>query len=866
MRTVSALTKFAVLMVVAPAALQPLSAVQTKSLAGTWKVSWTEGNHSPQEVPPLYILPMKDPGRYIDVPVPMELHRVLQAKGLIEDPNIGINSFKARWVAEQIWSYRTEFAPPREALLAKAVWLVLDGLDLDAVVSLNGQVVGRHANAYIPLRIDLTGKLREGPNELIVVVESGLYDVADRSYGDYSRMMDAVLNKRQWLRKPQYQFIWDWNPRLINVGITGDVRLEWTDAARLDQVVVFAQPSSDFSSADMTVRASVDGVRDGPPAVLRARVKETGQEVKMSIALGGGLQPQDLHIRIDRPRLWWPRGHGKQELYTVEVDLLADGTVIDSTVKRTGIRSVVIDRSPHPVEGEYFIITINGRRIFCKGGNWVPADMIYSSVDHERTRRLVDLAVDANFNLLRIWGGGLYAGHDLLDFCDEKGLLVWHDFLFACSKYPADDGDWLANVRRETTWAVREFARHPSLAVWCGNNEIEWGVWAWGYESFGKRHPDYALYHFVLPVIVKTEDPTKPYWPSSPFSPNHEFPNSPIVGDQHPWDVTLGQYGEDFRAYRRFVDRFPNEGGVLGASSPATLRQFLPAGERRMRSFSWEHHDNGGNFWTELPGITYRTVKFWLGSDPAEMTFDDYVFASALLQAEGLEEYIANYRRRMFSSSSAIFWMYNDSWPVTHGWTIVDYYLRKKLAFHPVRRAFEPVTVVVADDGPMITVYGVNEGREEWKGALRYGLFATRGGRPLDETKDIALPADASTPLATIERSKWEALGATKHGAFAALYDSAGNLHAQHRLFLARFKDLDLAEPGVRVKRLKDSASYASDVFVWGVALDIDGESDVADNAFDIIPGLPYRVPLPAGRPAPLVLKTGNDVALRRGK
>jgi beta-mannosidase len=166
----------------------------------------------------------------------------------------------------------------------------------------------------------------------------------------------------------------------------------------------------------------------------------------------------------------------------------------------------------------------------------------------------------------------------------------------------------------------------------------------------------------------------------------------------------------------------------------------------------------------------------------------------------------------------------------------------------------------------MITVYGVNEGQSEWKGALRYGLFATMGGRPLDETWDIVLPANASTPLATIERSKWETLGFTKHGAFAALFDSAGNLHAQHRLFLARFKDLDLAEPGVRVKRLKDSVSYASDVFVWGVVLDIDGESDLADNAFDLIPGLPYRVPLPAGRPAPSVLRTGNDLALRKGK
>lgn len=185
--------------------------------------------------------------------------------------------------------------------------------------------------------------------------------------------------------------------------------------------------------------------------------------------------------------------------------------------------------------------------------------------------------------------------------------------------------------------------------------------------------PDYGLYHLLFPVIMKEEDPTRPYWPSSPFSPGYADPASTLSGDQHPWDVSLGSAGPDFRHYRNYVDRFPNEGGVLGASSPATLRQFLPEKERYIRSFTWDFHDNEVNFWNHEPGLCYQLSEFWLGKKAEELGFEKYPLASALLQAEGLNEYISNYRRRMFSSSSAIFWMYNDSWHVTHGWTIVDY-------------------------------------------------------------------------------------------------------------------------------------------------------------------------------------------------
>lgn len=849
--------------------------VNTLCLNGAWQVTWTEGLHGRWEHG---AAPELDGQRYIPIAVPGEIHRELQRAGLLDDPNIGLNSLKARWVEEQVWVYRRVFnAPPKAA--SSPCRLSFESLDLNAVVFLNGEEIGRHGNVHRPCHIDVTGKLRPGENTLVVVLESGLYDVADREGAAYNQAPETLLNKRHWMRKAQYQAGWDWNPRLINVGIVGSVRLEWSTTPWIEELVVLPELAPDHRSAMLWVRAHVTNPA-GEPVQLRllASADDPGGNAVASesaeFTAEAGESVAEVHLPIDSPDLWWPVGHGAQSLYAVSASLKLGSDTVSERNARTGIRSVEIDRSPHPQVGDYFIIKVNGRPIFCKGGNWVPPDMLAPQGDSEagglaedmdaRCRALVDLAVEANCNLLRIWGGGYYVGDRLLDCCDEAGVLVWHDLAFACSKYPADDPAFLAEVRREIRWNVRKMANHPSLVVWCGNNELEWGVWAWGYDRSGKTLPDYSLFHHVIPVILKEEDTSRPYWPSSPYSEGHRFPNEPTTGDQHPWDVTLGQYGTDFWAYRNFVDRFPNEGGVLGASSPATLQQCL-GDQFAFRSFAWEHHDNAANFWRADEGVTYRAVLDWLGLEADRMELADYCFASALLQAEGLCEYIGNYRRRMFSSSSAIFWMYNDSWPATHGWTIVDYYLRRKLAFHPVRRAFQPVSAVVAEDEGTVTVFGVNDSPNDWTGDLRFGLFRFDGGLPLDDSRPVTLPANASTPLAKISRADWEQQGFAQSGAFAALL-ADGRVIAQHRLLLERFKDLALAQPEIEMALAEDGLTLTlrSDVFAWGVCLDLNGETPLPDNCFDLLPGIERTMAWSPELGEPKVVALGNDLVIGR--
>jgi beta-mannosidase len=483
----------------------------------------------------------------------------------------------------------------------------------------------------------------------------------------------------------------------------------------------------------------------------------------------------------------------------------------------------------------------------------VPADPIVARITSGRYAALVRLALDAHFNLLRIWGGGLYECDVLYDLCDEKGILLWQEFIFACSRYPVPDEPFTKDVKNEAVFQVRRLAHHPALAVWCGNNEIEQGYWSWGYDR-NQVMPCHSLFHNILPRIVKAEDGSRFYLPSSPYSPDNEIPTADHTGDQHPWSV--GFHNTDFRDYREMICRFPNEGGILGPTSLPTVEACLPAGQRKPGSFAWDLHDNSVTFWgnTRQPDAM---LDQWLGLQAAGLSLPDYVYAGGLLQGEGLSEYIRNFRRRMFDSASAVFWMYNDCWPMVRSWTIVDYYLRKTPSYHPVKRAFQPLAVFLAREDGKVRVFGVNEGAG-WKGRLRFGLFALKGGYPLDRMIEASLPANASTLLGEFPEKAWLKLGEKTHGAFAQLIAEDGTEASRDRLFLPFFKEMKWPKATVAVKRKGGKAIFTSSSFAWRVCLDLDGEKPYPDNFFDILPGIPVVLDWPAKLGAPKILRLGN--------
>lgn len=830
------------------------------SLSGKWKLTWCDGSHGPKHFDLLATLdPALDPYKYLDADVPGEIHDVFRKAGVIGNPNIGFNSLNANWVADQYYQYYRKFTVPKESD-GQEQWLVFDQLDLVADIYLNGKQIGSHNNAFYPCRINVTGKTVPGENTLSVIIESGLFSVAEKEGHKYSfdRGLQQMVDKRHYLRKPQYQFNWDWNPRYINVGISGDVRFEWAQSLRLEQLAVSQTISDNLSKAEVMVRCFVEGLKKNESFQITSTIKETGKKVSNNYELKQGINQYTASIAIENPKLWWPVGNGEQYRYTLVTEIHSNGKLLATETRKIGVRKVEVDQSPHPEKGNYFTIKINNRPIFMKGANWVPSDLVYSHITRSRLDSLVNLAVQANFNMIRVWGGGTYAGNDLLDLCDEKGIVVWHDFLFACSVYPGDDDEFYDEIRKEATWNVREFSHHPSLIVWGGNNENEWIFW----DETTDKLPmaDYVIYEHLLPLVLRTEKINVFYWPSSPHSKDKIFPNDPYTGDQHPWGVGFGQDDVNFLGYRKYEDRFANEGGVLGASSPATIRQMLGKDQYFMRSFSWDHHDNLMNFRKNQLGNTYRCFELFFGKEYDKVKFEDYILGSALLQAEGLQEYIFNYRRRKFNSSAAIFWMYSDSWPVTHGWTIVDYYLRKKLAYHPVRRAFDKVVTILAEDGDSIKVYGVNETAEDWKGKVNYGVFTLDGEKPVNSFSDVVIPSNTSKVLASFSTTVIKETGVDRCGGFAVLQQSE-KVISQNRLLLTNFKNLKFSKPKINVQLKDGEAVFESNSFVWGVAIDIDGESDCLDNCFDILPGIPYKIQW-KNKIKPVVLKTGNDLTI----
>ncbi len=561
------------------------------NLNGTWKLYWStlERGIRPGAARKCETL---NPSRAFDATVPGSVHLDLMRAGIIDEPAEGLNALACRWVEECFWFYRRSFTAPALARNERA-WLVFETLDLAAAIHLNGREVGRHANAFRPCRIDVTEYLRKGENQLVVEIESGLYRSSEKQSSKLESR--SMLCKRPWLRKTQSSFEWDWAPRLLNVGITGNARLEITSMPRVETVALATDVDDRLATGTVHARAIIEGAASGDrKAVISVAIPGTGARVSRTVTVKQGIQKFELDLTVPKPELWWPVGHGHQHLYDAIISVTVAGKNVYSARKRVGFRKIRINQSPHPESGRYFIIEVNNKPVFAKGGNMVPADVILQRIDRTRYTALVDKALEANFNFLRIWGGGLYESDDFYELCDQKGIMVWQEFIFACARYPGNDEEFYHDVKQEAEYQVRRLSSHPSLVAWCGNNEIEMFYQNYGYDK-GDIMPDYCLYHHLLPATVNSEDGTRFYQPSSPYSPDVQNPIRDDMGDQHPWSIGFGD--NDFRKYRKMECRFPNEGGILGANGLATLRKCLPPGHEFPGSFAWGQHDNSVYFW-----------------------------------------------------------------------------------------------------------------------------------------------------------------------------------------------------------------------------------------------------------------------------
>ena len=643
-------------------------------------------------------------GALLPAQVPGCVHTDLLNAGLIPDPYIAANENDVAWVGRQDWTYTAQVAAagPHER-----TDLVLDGLDTAARITLAGRELGRTRNMHRSYRFDVTGLAGE-----LAVRFTNAYQEAAEVQAITGARPNVYPEPFQYIRKMASSFGWDWGPTLPTAGIWRPARLEHWSTARLAQVRPLVTVENGTGRVELHLTAERTAGGAGRPLTARATVAGVSAET----VFDGDAAV--LVVEVPDAALWWPRGYGDQPLYDLDVTLAHDGAPLDTWQRRIGFRTVELDRSADE-HGSGFTLVVNGVRIFARGVNWIPDDTLITRVTPERYRTRLTQAAEANIDLVRIWGGGIYENEAFYDVCDELGLMVWQDFLFACSAYP-EEQPLRGEVEAEARENVVRLMPHASLVLWNGNNENLWGFrdWDWAPELAGDSWGE-GYYLGVLPRIVAELDPTRPYAAGSPWSGSWDHhPNDTDHGTHHSWEVWNRQ---DYAEYRASVPRFVAEFGWQAPPAHATLRRALPGEDLAADSPGMLHHQKAddGN------GKLNRGVErhFVLPAD-----FDRWHYLTQVVQARAVATGIEHWRSHWPRCAGTVVWQLNDCWPVS-SWAAIDGDGRLKPLYHELRRLYADRLLTLQPPGvtgvPEVAV--VNQGGQPWRSVVRLRRIAADG-------------------------------------------------------------------------------------------------------------------------------------------
>ncbi len=719
--------------------------------------------------------------------VPGGVHTDLLALGHIPDPFVGDNEQRVRWVAEADWEYRYRFVVEPDLLGQPCVWLVCDGLDTLATVSLNDRPLGQANNMFRQYRWDAREALQPGENELQIHFASPVtYATQEQARRPLPGVSQAIPGGPH-LRKAPCQFGWDWGPQLPPIGVWKEIRLEGAGLARLEDVHV----RQNHENGEVTVSATVTAEQWAEGA-LTARlhiVAPDGAEM-MGEAAVSAASPATIALPIARPQLWWPNGYGDQPLYQVAVTLHHGETELDRRSYPIGLRSVELRREADPW-GESFAFWVNGVLIYAKGSNWIPADSFPTRITANSLEALIRDAAATHHNMLRVWGGGFYEDERFYDLCDRYGILVWQDCIFSCSVYPLDDPAFLDNVHAEVVENVRRLRHRASLALWCGNNEMEWGWvdWGWSRPELDDLKAAYdRFFHHTLPEWIAAEDPATAYWPSSPSSDTpFADPNGQQQGDAHYWDVWHG--GRPFTAYRDQYPRFMSEFGFQALPPLATIRVYADEVDWNMTSYIMEQHQKNARGNSLMVGQMLDTFRL-----PKD--FPSLVYLSMALQAEGIRYGVEHWRRHRDRVAGILYWQLNDCWPVA-SWSSLDYFGRWKALHYAARRFYAPVLLSIEDAPPRQSVYVTNDLRHAWQGSLRWSLETLDNGVLAAGEAPVQVAPEAATLAAALDMAGHVTDDNRRNLIFIAELWQDGRRVAWQTAFFAPTKHLQLADPQV---------------------------------------------------------------------
>jgi len=642
--------------------------------------------------------------------VPGCVHLDLMRIKKIEDPFHGDNEFKVSWVHETDWEYFRTFKPDPRLLDGQQVYLECDGLDTIAQITLNSKPIGKSENMYVPHRFDVTGKLLAGENSISIHFSSPVNYAKPLCEKDSLASPGDSIPGSPYTRKCPSQWGWDWGPQLPTSGIWRPIRLAAYGPARIEDLRI-RQKHGKTGRVTLDVQVSIDRFKRTPGALDITLTHPDGRVDRQQVKVTGLVEK--CTFNIDNPQLWWPNGYGEQPLYTVEAALSSNGEELGRLSRTIGLRTIKLERKKD-AHGRGFTFVVNSVRVFCKGANWVPADQFPARITDERYQYLIASAARANMNMLRVWGGGFYEDDRFYDLCDEYGILIWHDFMFACAMYPATK-DYLANVKKDVEHNIIRLRNHACLALWCGNNEMEWFLaGGWGGEKNAVRRQQYSkIFHDLIPSTVSKLDPDTAYWPSSPASDQpFDDPNSQTCGDGHYWDVWHGRL--PFTAYRTQYHRFVSEFGFESLPAYETCKAFARGEDLNIFSHTMECHQKNGagnGLIMHYLAQTFRMPK----------NFEMTCYVSQILQAEAMRYGVEHWRRNRGRCMGALYWQFNDCWPVS-SWAGIDYHGRWKALNYAARRFYAPIALSVREEDTRAEIHVTNDTTKPAKIEVKWSL------------------------------------------------------------------------------------------------------------------------------------------------
>lgn len=757
---------------------------------------------------------------WMDASVPCDVHTQLMRAGRIEDPAVGANDVSTRWVEKQIWVYRTVFSVTAKDLSAAILELVFQGLDTYADVYVNDVFAAHFENMFTEHRVDLHACAKEGENRLSVIFYpfsecSTRKALPDGFWTNYS-------TERAYARKAAYQVGWDWTPRVCTVGIWRPVALCTAPVCSLDGLqmqTVALDPQHDRATLRLSAQYRP---ADGRDLHLRFSL---WQEDGTQCAAAETSQESTL-LTVEKPHLWWTQDQGKPYLYTLRGELVdAAGHVHDAVSRKVGIRTIELKYEDPQTKEARFQMVLNGRPIFARGANWVPASNRPAALTEEDYTALLCRVRDANMNTISLWGGGIYEADCFYDFCDANGLLVWQYFMFACGEYPDFDEAFVGNVEEEVAHVVRRLTGHPCIALWIGNVECTMLC-----EKIGLERPMYgrALFDEKIPAWLHALDPDAVYIPSSPWGQG--LANEMQTGDRHNWNVWFDDV--PYTEYCRDTTLFASEFGLHGAPSMQVYRMATGQDEPQLESFAVQYINRDQS----LDRMTYY-LDAYTGHPK---TLRDHIVQTDLIQMMALACACGHYRHRFPACAGALVWQLNDCC-YAHSWSLVDYCGIPKAAWYAVRQAFAPVSVYLEECADDVTrIWAMNNGSQDVDALLSLEVGNFLGERSLTETLPVRLPAGTSQCVRTVRAGGRFYPNAILMNR-TRLYYLAVTVDGMQRPFVRFYekpKDLLLPPLQLDVTWQEDRVTVCAKVFAQFVHLE--GELDgfeIEDNYFDLLPG-----------------------------